>query len=83
MPIVAAVPEVKTYHQLSLSWGVYPIFANYKQNLEELFMHSVECTKKAGITKDGDVVVLVAGYPLDTAGNTNIVRVAVTGQKTT
>ncbi|MBR7092721.1 MAG: pyruvate kinase, partial [Clostridia bacterium] len=33
-PIVAATPELKTFHQLSLSWGVYPVLAREQRTTD-------------------------------------------------
>ena len=67
-PVVAATPVLKTYHQLSLSWGVYP---------------ALDCAKQIDIVKDGDIVVITAGIPVDTSGNTNILKVQTVGLKET
>ena len=42
-PIVAATPDEKTFHQLSLSWGVYPVLALTQDTQEALFRHAVDC----------------------------------------
>lgn len=81
VPIVAATPEQKTYHQLALSWGVYPVLARYQKTSDELFRHAVDCAKLVDLVEDGDKVVIAAGVPLDTAGNTNILRVQIVGKK--
>ncbi len=60
-PIVAATPDDKTYHQLSLSWGVYPIHARYQQDTNKLVTHAIDCAKRYGYVKVGDRVVVTAG----------------------
>jgi pyruvate kinase len=82
-PVVAATPVLKTYHQLSLSWGVYPALARYQKNSDELFIHAIDCAKQIDIVKDGDIVVITAGIPVDTSGNTNILKVQTVGLKET
>lgn len=37
--IIGATPYEKTYHQLSLIWGVTPLMANYRYEIEDLFGH--------------------------------------------
>lgn len=76
-PIVAATPVLKTYHQLALSWGVYPVLARYQKTSDHLFMHAIDCAKMIDIVQPGDRVVITAGIPLDTSGNTNILKVEV------
>lgn len=74
-PIVAATPSIKTFHQLSLSWGVYPVLARLQKRSDELFIHSVDCAKQIDLVDKGDRVVITGGIPLDLSGNTNTIRV--------
>lgn len=74
-PIVAATPSIKTYHQLALSWGVYPVLALNQSDFDRLFRHAIDCAKQIDIVSEGDRVVIVGGLPLDTPGNTNIIKV--------
>ncbi len=73
--IVAATPETKTFHQLSLSWGVYPVLALNQDNEEKLFTHAVDCAKQIDLVSKGDTVVITAGLPLNTSGTTNLLKV--------
>ncbi len=77
VPIVAATPSEKTYHQLALSWGVYPVLALYQNSYENLIQHAVDCAKQIDIVKGGDIVVIAAGIPLDTPGSTNMLKIEV------
>jgi pyruvate kinase len=79
--VVAATPVEKTFHQLSLSWGIYPVLARYQNSSDELFLHAIDCAKQIDIVKDGDIVVIAAGFPLDTPGSTNTIRVEVVGSQ--
>lgn len=76
-PIVAATPVIKTFHQLALSWGVHPVLARYQKTSDDLFLHAIDCAKMIDIVQPGDRVVITAGIPLDTSGNTNILKVEV------
>ncbi len=69
--IVATTPDVKTFHQLTLSWGVYPVMALYQQDANVLFDHSVACAKRYGLVNEGDTVVITAGAD----GSTNVLKV--------
>ena len=60
-PIVAATPETKTFHQLALSWGVYPVMALYQADEETMYRHAVDCAKMCGYVQEGDRVVITAG----------------------
>ena len=80
-PIVAATHVRKTYHQLGMCWGVYPVMARYQQSTEDLLLHAVDCAKQIDAVANGDLVVIAAGVPLDTPGSTNLLKVAVVGER--
>ena len=66
-PIIAATPEVKTFHQLALSWGVYPVIALFKEDEDAMFCHAADCAKMTGLVSAGDRVVITAGERSATA----------------
>lgn len=72
-PIIAPTPDMKTYHQLSLSWGVYPVTAIYQNDTNFLFTHAIACAKMNGMVKEKDRVVITGG----TEGYTDVLKVAV------
>lgn len=76
-PILAATPEEKTYHQLSLSWGVLPAIALHQQSTDSLFTHAIDCAKQLELAKPGDRVVITAGVPLNLTGTTNLLKVQI------
>jgi len=81
-PIVAATPLEKTFHQLALSWGVYPVLSLRQETLERLLVHAVDCAKALDLVSPGDLVVIAAGVPVLTPGNTNLIKVeAVRGNE--
>ena len=73
--IVAATPELKTYHQLALSWGVYPVLALIQDDTDRLFLHAIDCARRLDIVSKGDKVVITAGVPLRQSGTTNLLKV--------
>ena len=73
--IIGATPYEQTYHQLSLIWGVTPLMANYRYEIEDLFGHCARKALVAGLIKEGSNIVISAGVPVDVPGNTNIIRV--------
>lgn len=76
--IIAATPDTKTYHQLSMSWGVYPVPAIFQQDANVLFTHAIDCAKNYDLVKEGDLVVILAG----TGGDTDVLKVmTVTGMR--
>ncbi|MEG1651435.1 MAG: pyruvate kinase, partial [Oscillospiraceae bacterium] len=79
-PIIAATPVEKTYYQLAMSWGVYPVLAKPQKNSDDLFLHAIDCAKQLDAVVEGDMVVIAAGIPLDISGNTNLIKVEVVGK---
>ncbi len=75
VPIVAATPTEKTFHQLALSWGVYPVLSLYQSSYENLIRHAIDCAKQIDIVSGGETVVIAAGIPLDTTGSTNMLKI--------
>ena len=75
-PIVAATPSDKTYNQLALCWGVYPIRAIYQPDTNVLVTHAIDCAKRFGYVKTGDRVVVTAGGTGE-SGTTDVLKVQV------
>jgi len=75
-PIIAATPDLKTFHQLSLSWGVYPVLSRYQDSFDSLLRHAIDCAKQIDLVFPGDRVVISAGAPLNISGLTNTLRVS-------
>ena len=78
-PIVASTPSELTFHQLALSWGVYPVLALQQENLDDLFRHAIDCAKMIDLVSNGDRVVIAAGVPVGVPGNTNLLKVEEVG----
>lgn len=74
-PIIACSVSPKTCRQLSLSWGVTPVWIARESTAEDLFDEAVRAAEEAGYIKKGDRVVLTAGVPLGISGKTNMIRV--------
>ncbi|HEY5523762.1 MAG TPA: pyruvate kinase [Clostridium sp.] len=76
-PIIAITPCEKVAKQLCFSWGVYPIVANRMESTDEMMEKSVKIAKENGFVKNGDVVVIAAGVPVDKIGSTNLMKFSV------
>lgn len=74
-PIIACSVSPRICRQLSLSWGVTPVWIARENSAEDLFDEAVRAAEKAGYIKKGDKVVLTAGVPLGISGKTNMIRV--------
>ncbi len=71
--IIGATPNQKVYHQLALSWGVYPMIALVQTSVDDLFRHAVACARSSGLANPGDTVVITAG-PINVDGMTNMLK---------
>lgn len=74
-PIIACSVSPRICRQMSLSWGVTPIWIARESSADDLFEEAVRVAEEAGYIKKGDTVVLTAGVPLGVSGRTNMIRV--------
>ena len=74
-PIIACSVSPRICRQLSLSWGVTPIWIARENTTDDLFDVAIHAAEEAGYIKKGDKVVLTAGVPLGVSGKTNMLRV--------
>ncbi len=74
-PVIACSVSPRVCRQLSLLWGVTPLWIARESVADDLFEVAIAAAEKAGYIKKGDVVVLTAGVPLGVSGNTNMIRV--------
>lgn len=74
-PIIACSVSPRICRQMSLSWGVTPIWIARESTADDLFDEAVRVSEEAGYIQKGDKVVLTAGVPLGVSGRTNMIRV--------
>jgi pyruvate kinase len=76
MPICAVTRDEAVCNQLSMNWGVYPVYLDKPYcNLDEAECAAFERLEAEGVVCKGDRVVIVAGLPLSQKGTTNMIRV--------
>ncbi|MCM8710143.1 pyruvate kinase [Clostridium sp. SYSU_GA19001] len=78
-PIIAVTPYWNVARKLALNWGVFPIIADKMESTDELIEKSVVIAQNTGYVKNGDLVVIAAGIPVDYVGTTNMMKVHVVG----
>lgn len=74
-PLIIFTPNDKTYNQLALSYGCYPISSHNINSLDDFLTQSRKALEERRIVKKGDKVVVVAGMPLGEPGATNMLFV--------
>ena len=57
-PIIALTVDEKACRQLNLAWNVYPIYAEKKNSVDELFEYALQEALKTGIVSKGDRVII-------------------------
>ncbi len=75
--ILAPTPEEKTFHRLSLIWGVVPILSEESQNTDEMIKKTFQAVVKSGLAERGQKVVITAGIPVGVPGTTNMIKAEV------
>lgn len=70
MPIVATTPSEKTYRKLALSWGVYPVRADWQSNSDALFSHAIKRVHEENYITKNDLAIIAAGIPMGESANT-------------
>lgn len=78
-PIVSCTTSEQVWRQLNLSWAVIPLLIPEASSSDDLFDLAVDAAVRAGIIRDGELVVLTAGVPLGISGTTNLMKVHVVG----
>lgn len=73
--IVGLTTDVKTWHKLSLSWGVIPVMCENYPSTDVLFYSAQKLTKETLKLKDGDKIVITGGVTNGKSGNTNLIKV--------
>ncbi len=77
-PIIGATPSLRTYHQLSMSWGIVPVLADSKYTSDaELTKEAINCALKSGLCEKGDLITVTAGMPFANSADTNSLRVTL------
>ena len=74
-PIIAITPEMNTWKELQLSWGIFPLKINRVKSIDDMLNRARAMAKKTGLVKKGDKVVITAGTPVGVTGTTNLLEV--------
>ncbi len=74
-PIIAVSPSLESLRKLQLIRGVTTLLAEQASTMDEQLIASTRAARKAGLIKNGDLVVITAGMPIGTTGTTNMLKV--------
>jgi pyruvate kinase len=73
--ILAMTNSLETSRKLCLAWGVLPYLVQDLESLEDMIHKAVEVSKKVGIVKKGDRIIMTCGIPFGNPGTTNLINV--------
>jgi pyruvate kinase len=75
VPILAVTDQWRTYNQLALVWGVYPVLLRDEVSYRTMVGRAREEAVEAGFGEEGDGFVVTAGVPFHVPGTTNMMRI--------
>lgn len=73
--ILGITTSEKTWHKLSLSWGVIPLMCDEMPSTDVLFYTALNLAKKTIQLEKGDKLVITGGVTDGKSGNTNLIKV--------
>jgi pyruvate kinase len=75
-PILCLTPLVDTARRLTLAWGVNAVVAPDAINFADMIAKATALARASDLAKPGDSLVVTAGVPFGSPGNTNVLRIA-------
>ncbi len=73
--IVGLTTDERTWHKLSLSWGVIPAMCEKFTSTDVLFYTAHKMTQQILNLEKGDKVVITGGVTTGESGNTNLIKI--------
>ncbi|MGI6066707.1 MAG: pyruvate kinase [Bacillota bacterium] len=78
-PVIAATQHERVQRLLSLVWGVKAVLVPETKGTDEMISQAVSAALSERLVQGGDLVVITAGVPVGSPGNTNLIKVHVIG----
>lgn len=66
-PVIAVTVNEKACRQLNLAWNVYPVYAEKKNSIEELFQYAIDKALETNVVKKGDKVIITGASAVGNA----------------
>ena len=66
-PIIAVTVNEKASRQLNLAWNVLPVYAEKKNNIDELFAYAIEKALETDVVHKGDKVIITGASAVGNA----------------
>ncbi|MGZ4532865.1 MAG: pyruvate kinase alpha/beta domain-containing protein, partial [Mycobacteriaceae bacterium] len=81
LPLLAFTPQQEVRSQLSMTWGTETFMVPMVESTDEMVGFVDKAMLAMDRYKAGDLVVIVAGWPPNTVGSTNLIRVHRLGEE--
>jgi pyruvate kinase len=75
VPLIAFTPSQRVRNRLAIHWGVKPLVAEIADTIDRLISELEKRLVIENLAREGEVIVVVCGAPLDVAGRTNLMKV--------
>jgi pyruvate kinase len=82
VPILCLTSNLDTARRLTLAFGVHSVHTADVRTPEEMVEKAVQIARDEGLARAGESLVITAGVPFGTPGNTNLLRIARVGEAT-
>jgi len=76
-PIVAITHDPHALRHMALEWGVTPLEIPETDDVEDLWVRSIQVARSNGIVEAGDRIVITAGTAVNIPGSTNVIKVDI------
>jgi len=80
-PIIALSPRLETARRLALVWGLHCVVSAIIHNPDDMVNCACTIAKDEGVGSDGESIIITAGVPFGIAGTTNMLRIALIGER--
>ncbi|MDR2114542.1 MAG: pyruvate kinase [Bifidobacteriaceae bacterium] len=80
IPLIALTPNLEVQRQLALAWGITAFQVPCFYHTDEMIYGTDAVLQAHGLGRKGDMVVIVSGAPVGTAGTTNQILVHCVGR---
>ncbi|GLQ35263.1 pyruvate kinase [Amylibacter marinus] len=81
VPIIALTPKIGTARRLGLVWGLHCVQTGEVGRFKHAVVSAARAARSHDFATNEDKIVVTAGIPFNTAGSTNIIRVAPVDEK--
>lgn len=71
-PLIVLTTEEKTYNQLALSYGCYPVITPQFTTVSTMVKKAKDILMKENVVEPGNTILIVAGLPFGNSGSTNL-----------